>query len=233
MPFSQSGLRLIGSHLLVGIAREKMAQRTESIQKQKAQVGMSPASYIKQLEAVDFRNFDSIITFVYETQTYGWGPYPKPIILGSENGLVYQLRSELLDLEPSDDLPASATTNDALTEIRSTNPTIKCPLQLVLPLGILEYSIFDGSSRTETPFRVCLNPVDRSIWLVFTPDRLDDLGDRVSTPRVTDPWPCLGLNSDGRMQFDVMELMTWKEFQSLEDQSQALKRDIFGLAKVA
>lgn len=57
MPFSQSGLRLIGSHLLVGIAREKMAQRTESIQKQKAQVGMSPASYIKQLEAVAYRTW--------------------------------------------------------------------------------------------------------------------------------------------------------------------------------
>ncbi len=30
-----------------------------------------------------------------------------------------------------------------------------------------------------------------------------------------------------------MELMTWKEFQNLENQSQALEKDMFGLAKIA
>lgn len=107
------------------------------------------------------------------------------------------------------------------------------PLQFILPLGTLEYRRFAESSRAETSFRVCINPIDRSIWLVLAPYTLDDLGDRVSFPRGTDPWPYLGLHSDGCVQFDVMELMTWKEFQNLENQSQALKKDMFGLAKVA
>ncbi len=99
---------------------------------------MHPASYINHLKAVDFRRIDSITAFIYRTQIRDREPYPKPIVLGSEDGMVYQLRSQLLDLEPSFDLPAGATSSDAITEIRSTNPNTKCPLQFVLPLGTLE-----------------------------------------------------------------------------------------------
>lgn len=204
-----------------------------SIQKQKAQHGMHPDMYIRQLSAVDFRRTDSITTFIYRTQIRDWKPYPKPIVLGSEDGMLYQLRSQLLDLEPSFDLPAGATSSDAITEIRSTNPNTRCPLQFVLPLGTLEYSRFAESSHTETPFRVCVNPIDRSIWLVLGPYTLDDLGDRVSIPPGTDPWPYLGLHSYGRVQFDVMELMTWQEFKLLGAPSQARKKDMFGQAEVA
>lgn len=196
-------------------------------------------SYINHLKAVDFKRIDSITTFIYGTQIRDWEPYPEPIVLGSENGILYQLRSQLLDLEPSFDLPAGATPNDAITEIRPTNPNTKCPLQFVLPLGTLEYSKFADSSRgetsfrVETPFHVYVNPIDRSIWLVLSPYMHDDLGDRESIPWGTDPWPYLGLHADGRVPFDVMKLMTWEEFQTLGDQSQAPKKDIFRLAKVA
>jgi hypothetical protein len=194
---------------------------------------MNPASYINNLNAVDFTRTDSITTFICRTQIRDRVPYPMPIILGSEDGLMYQLRSQLLDLEPSFDLPADATSSDAVTEIRSTNPKTKCPLQFVVPLGNLEYSRFPDISRVETPFRVCVNAIDRSIWLVLAPYTLDDVGERVPIPRGTDPWPYLGLHSNGRVQFDVMELMTWKEFRTLSNQSEALKKNMFGLAKVA
>lgn len=183
--------------------------------------------------AVDFSRTASITAFMYHTQIRDWEAYPKPIVLGSEDGIVYQLHSQLLDLEPSFDLPAGATSSDAITEIRSTNPNTKCPLQFVLALGILQYTRIADSSRAETPFRVCVNAIDRSIWLVLAPYTLDDVGDRVPIPRGTDPWPYLGLHSDGRVQFDVMKLMTFEEFHKLGDQSQALEREMFGRAKVA
>lgn len=209
------------------------AQRTEFIQKQKAQIAMQPASYIDHLKAVDFRRIDSITTFIHQTQVRDWDPYPMPIVLGSEKGIVYQLCSQLLDLEPSFDLPAGATASGAITGIQSPNPDTKLSLQFVLPLDTLEYSQIADSSRAEIPFQVCVNAIDRSIWLVLSPYTLDDLGDRETISRGTDPWPYLGLHSDSRVQFDVMELMTWEEFQNLVEQSQALKRDMFGLAKVA
>lgn len=91
---------------------------------------MHPESYIRHLEAVDFRRIDSTTTFIHRTHIRDRGPYPKPIVLGSENGMVYQLRSQLLDLEPSFDLPAGATSSDIITEIRSTNPSIECRFNL-------------------------------------------------------------------------------------------------------
>lgn len=194
---------------------------------------MQPAMYINSLGCLDFRHSSSISSFMYRTQIRDWEPYPEPIILGSEDGLVYRLRSQLLDLEPSCDVSADVILNDAISEIRATKPDTQCPLRFVLPLGTLDYIRLADSSRFETSFHVCINPVDRSIWLILAAYTLDQVGDRVLIPRGEDPWPYLGLKSRGRVQFDVMELMTWKEFRKLENQSQAVERDMFGLAEGA
>ena len=180
--------------------------------------------------AIDFRNTASLIKFIHLTQVRDRAPYPRPIVLGSEDDNVYQLRSQLLDMEPSHDLPADTPSSKAIIEIRSTNPNTECPLRFVLPLGTLEYTRIADSLRVETPFHVCVNPVDRSIWLVLSSYTLDDVGDRMPIPRGTDPWPYLGLSSYGRMKFDVMELMTIKELRNLENQDEALKKDMFGPA---
>lgn len=192
---------------------------------------MNPAMYIQHLRSVDFSHTASITTFIYEAQIRDWDPYPEPIVLGFQDGIEYQLRSELVDLEPSYDLPAGVLSSDRLVEIRTTNPNTECPLRFVFPLGILRYTRSADSSRVETPFHVCVNPIDLSIWLVLAEYTLNDLGDREEIPRSTDPWPYLGLRSDGREKFDVMELMTWEQFQGLVDQG--LRQELFGRAKAA
>ncbi|MCJ1465563.1 hypothetical protein MMC07_004181 [Pseudocyphellaria aurata] len=212
---------------------ELQTRRADSIREQRAKTAMHPDSYLNHFEAVDFSNTASITGFVNDTQIRDWEPYPTPIVLGSEEGIVYYLCSQLVDLEASFDLPAGATSSDYITELRSANPNTGCPLQFVLPLGILAWSVSPDSSRCETPFRVCVNPINRSIWLVLAPYEVDYKGDRISIPWGTDPWPWLGLHSHGRVLFDVMELMPWEEFQNLGDQSMALTRSMFGLAEAA
>ena len=194
---------------------------------------MAPRMYIPYVQSSILTGTASVIRFIKTTQSRDWASYPRPIVLGSEDGNVYQLRSQLLDLEPSCDLPAGAVSSNAFTEIRPTKPNTECPLRFVLPLGLLEYIRVADSSRVETPFHVCVNPVDLSIWLILASYTLDDLGDRMPISRGTDPWPYLGLHSYGRVQFDVMELMTANDFQGLQNQEEALKRDMFGAAEEA
>lgn len=124
-------------------------------------------------EAVDFRQITNISTFIDRTQIRDWEPYPKRIVLGSEDGKVYRLRSQLLDPEPFSGLPPNSTSGDSITKIQACNPITKRSLRFVFPLGTLDYTNDADFSRVETPFYVCINPVDRSIRLFLSPYTLD------------------------------------------------------------
>lgn len=94
------------------------------------------------------------------------------------------------------------------------NPIYYAYFNFVFPLDILVYSTADIEC-VETLFHVCVDPIDRSILLVLALYELDSVRERVSIPRDTDPWHHLGLHSNGPLQFDAMELTTWKEFRNL------------------
>ena len=94
---------------------------------------------------------------------------------------------------------------------------ISCSTEFLVSLGFLDCIRSADTSGVETSFHVYINVIDRSIWLVLAPYELNGIGERATIPRGTDPWPFLGLRSNGRVHFDVMELMTWNEFLNLKD----------------
>ena len=184
------------------------------------------AQYIEALKRLDFNNDDSMLDFINKTQIRDWEPYPQPIILGSDASTIYQLRSQLVDMEAASDIPSGAKLSEYIFEIRATAPNTKSPVQYIYSIGMLEYTNRAGSTGTTTPFTVGINPVDRSIWLILTPYSLDGVGNRVPIPLNIDTWPYTGTMANNRPPFDVIQIATWTEFIAL-NQTNAISRAIF------
>ena len=208
---------------------------------------MTMAQYIETLKDVDFRDTKSIFRFVEKTQLRDWDPYPDPIVLGSElgheRGVIYQLRSQLVHVcEPTSDLGGGTAPSDTFVEIRG-----KMAARYAFFLGVLEASLPPSKSSSgsrlssssiepatatrqivSTPYRVCVFPVDRSIWLVLLESSLsvstDDLSDGI--PQHADTWSYLQTKANGRAPFDMIQVATWSDFITLTESS-AVSRQIF------
>ncbi|KAK4695623.1 hypothetical protein P7C71_g2164, partial [Lecanoromycetidae sp. Uapishka_2] len=208
------------------------AQREKDVKAQQSEPAMKMQEYINALKTVDFKTTGSISTFMSKTQIRDWQPYPQPVILGSENGIIYQLGSQIVnDIEPKDELPESTPPSDFIIEIRPTDPKATSPVKYVYPLGRLE-AVYQTGDLAQTPFRVCINPVDRSIWLVMAPYNLDGVGEKDSIPANEDTWPYFLTKANGRTQFDVMQVASWKDFIAL-NQTSAISRVFFNAQALA
>ena len=209
---------------------------------------MTIAQYIEELKNVNFRDTKSIFSFVEKTQLRDWDPYPDPIVLGSdlgdESGVIYQLRSQLVDDgEPTSDLADGTAPSHALVRIRSE----KEGPEYAFFLGVLEASLppnksssgsrsssssIESATATRqivlTPYRVCVDPVDRSIWLVLSESLLslstDDLSRGI--PQDADTWSYLQTKAKGRPSFDTIQVASWNDFITLT-RSSAVSRQIF------
>lgn len=193
---------------------------------------MTMAQYIDAVKGLNFKNDDSMLDFINKTQIRDWEPYPLPIILGCDGSTIYQLRSQLVDMEATSDIPSGTPLSEYIYEIRATAPNVKSPTQYIYSLGMLEYTKQAGSIGTETPFKVGINPVDRSVWLIMTPYSLDGVGNRVPIPLNVDTWPYAGTTATTgtppkkRDTFDVIQIATWAEFVAL-NQTNAISRAMF------
>ena len=191
---------------------------------------MTMKEYLDRLKAVDFQSVDSIISFSDATQVRDREPFPQPVLLGRDDrsDLVFQLSSQLVDdmLPRKSELPSNVPPSDFIIEVKATAADVQSPVQFVFPLGNLTAT--PSSSPTtpgiDTPYRVCINPVDRSIWLIMVDYTLDSNGGRVPIPKDADTWALMGgASSKGRKPFDVIKVATADALFALNQTSGATR----------
>ncbi|KAL8708509.1 MAG: hypothetical protein Q9225_007591 [Loekoesia sp. 1 TL-2023] len=211
---------------------------------------MKPREYIDALRTVNFLSIPSVIDFYSNTKRDLPKTEPESITLGSENGITYKLFYGLgFDLDPvkgthvlqSYEYGDATDDADVAIEIRATGPDVHSPVQYVYHLGHVvavgaKLSTFYRYGVPNTSYLVCIDIVDRSIWLVMSPYgfRRSYDGGRSSICEDVDTWRDIRAKANGRPSFDVMRLMSWDEFESIAlDQGSAPSRPMFSAQAVA
>jgi hypothetical protein len=216
-------------------------EQEERIRQKQAQPAITMPQYISALKNVNFSDEYSVGEFLLFTQHLNWRPDPQPIVLGTENCHQYQLISCQSEWEVSSDVAKDAKESEA-AEIRSTLVNTKSPVQYVVTLGYLQ-CVATHTYRTRsnwfskpinTPFIIVLNIVDKSLWMVLGKHRRD--GDFTEEdepiPANASSWDFLPEPANGRPSFDVMQILTWKDFIAL-DQTSAKTRHFFSKEALA
>ena len=188
---------------------------------------MTMPQYIKALMNVDFNDEDSVDQFINLTQILDWRPGPQPIVLGTEKSYKYQLISCLGQWDISSDIAEDTEESAVAVEIRSALANTKSPVQYIVPLGFLQCvaththgTRSTGSSKPwDTPFAIVLSIVDNSLWMVLGKFRMDvnELAEPIE--ETDNNWDFLPESANGRPSFDVMQILTWKDFIELEKTS--------------
>ena len=77
-----------------------------------------------------------------------------------------------------------------------------------------------------TPFAIILNIVDKSLWMVLGKHRRDTDFSEEDEPIPADAnsWDFLPEPANGRLSFDVMQILTWKDFVVLNQTSTQTRR---------
>jgi hypothetical protein len=73
----------------------------------------------------------------------------------------------------------------------------------------------------DTPFVIVLNIVDKSLWIVLGKHRRDTdiIEEAVPIPANANSWDFLPEPANGCPSFDVMRILTWKDFIALDQTS--------------
>ena len=148
--------------------------------------------------------------------------------LGTEKSYKYQLISYLggqWDL--SCDIAEETKQSAVAVEIRSALAHTKSPVQYIVHLGCLQCvatythgTRSTGSSKPwNTPFAIVLNIVDKSLWMVLGKFRMDINEPDEPIEETDNNWDFLPESANGRPSFDVMQILTWKDFIELEKTS--------------
>jgi hypothetical protein len=218
------------------------AEREERIRQELAQPAMTMPQYINALKNVNFSDEYSVGKFLVSTQGLGWRPGPHPVVLGAENCYKYQLISCSSEWEVFSDIPKDTEDSEVAAEIRSTLANTKSPVQYIVTLGYLQcVATHTHSTRANwsskpmnTPFAIVLNIVDKSLWMVLGKHRRDTnfSEEDEPIPANANGWDFLPEPANGRPSFDVMQILTWKEFIAL-DQTSANTRRFFSKKALA
>ncbi|MCJ1400401.1 hypothetical protein MMC11_003606 [Xylographa trunciseda] len=207
-----------------------MKDRQDVVSKQKEQPVLKSPQYIKALQAIDFGDRASIGKFMSLTQIRDCQPPPQPISLGLDNSFRYYLNSQLGYLEITDKLPEGTDGHDELIEFKAQDGKPP-PLQYALHLGVLEAiparKNYADVDKIKTPFRVWIDAVAKSIWLVLDRNATNELGDPAPIDPRDDPWNYLPTPRNSRQTFDVMQVLTSDEIGRIDD-----NRPLFGAASL-
>jgi hypothetical protein len=208
------------------------AEREEKIRQQQVQPAMTMPQYIKALMNVDFSNEASVRQFINLTQRLDWRPRPQPVVLGIEKCYKYQLISCLGQWDISSDIAEDTKGSAVAIEIRPALANTKSPVRYIVPLGFLQCvaththgTRSTGSSEPwDTPFAIVLNIVDNSLWMVLGKFRMDvnELAEPIE--ETDNNWDFLPESANGRPSFDVMQILTWRDFIALEQTSAKARR---------
>jgi hypothetical protein len=75
-----------------------------------------------------------------------------------------------------------------------------------------------------TPFLIVINIVDKSLWMVLCKDEEDYYETGVLIRANANGWDFLPEPANGRPSFDVMQILTWKDFTALNQTSARTRR---------
>ncbi|KAL8787055.1 MAG: hypothetical protein Q9213_002397 [Squamulea squamosa] len=206
----------------------------KEMERQQAIPPLDRQGYIAAASKLDFirgAQNESLFNFHVATQYCDEEPYPAPFVLGSHSGYYYRLRSQTQDFDITNELAPEVQSYDDLLQVESTKSHTQSPVQYIFPLGILEAvskaTFNEGGRGVETPFRVCMNPVDKSIWLVMVSYLIDGLGERDPIPESCNTWKFLRVRDIAAEPFDVMKILSWEQFTEV-DEANAAERELFG-----
>jgi hypothetical protein len=76
----------------------------------------------------------------------------------------------------------------------------------------------------DIPFDIVLNIVDKSLWMVLGKYRRDDIEEEDPISANENSWNFLPEPANGRPSFDVMQILTWKDFIALNQTSARTRR---------
>ena len=204
---------------------------------------MTMQQYINALKNVNFSDENNVGEFMVLTQNPRWRPDPQPVVLGTENCYQYQLISCNSEWECSSDIAEGTQDSAVAAEIRSALANTKSPVQYIVTLGYLQcVATHTHSTRAtwsskpmNTPFVIVLNIVDKSLWMVLGKHRRDGVffyEEDEPIPANANGWDFLPALANGRPSFDVMQILTWKDFIAL-DQTSAKTRRFFSKEALA
>jgi hypothetical protein len=209
-------------------------EKEERIRQQHAQPAMTMPQYIKALMNVDFSDEDTVVQFLNLTHINDYRPPPQPVVLGTEKCYQYQLISCAEYWDMSSDIALDVEESGVVMEMRSALANTKLPLQYIVPLGFLQ-CVTTHTYRTrstyssrpiDTPFGIVLNIVDKSLWMVLGSYSRDGIEPYEPIPVIDNNWDFLPMPANGRPTFDVMQILTWRDFIALE-QTSAKARPFF------
>ena len=209
------------------------ARRQRQLNEEASTPSLTPAQYIDALKRVDFGSQHSIATFDGKAKSRGARPAPKPLILGYEAGYQYILESKFADYKLDNPLKIPYDQQHSQIVGIKAHPDHD-ELQYVFRLGTLVWvpaSVdvtspkFSREELRRTPFKVFIDPLNKSLWLILDPHRVDEDGEDDSIPGSANTWDFLPSKSNGRSSFDILKLFDWGELDALKKPSK--KREIF------
>jgi len=108
----------------------------------------------------------------------------------------------------------------------------KSPVQYIVRLGFLQCVATHthgtrstcSSEPMNTPFSIVLNIVDKSLWMILGEYRRDMIEEYVPIPANANSWDFLPEPANGRPSFDVMQILTWRDFIALKQTSAKARR---------
>ena len=191
--------------------------------------------YIHGVTQLNLRNVEASAKFLMHTRFCIKPPWPRPIILGQDNGVSYVLWPGEGFEEIYDDLSDNTLTHPFIHRLEIIQQNSRSTILFFVILGTLalgggEDNITSATlkrdSSTLTPFSVVLSVKDKSIWLVQRDDYYDDYHNFVEVPKDAYMWQYLTGRKDSRSNFDVIRIMEFSEFSQLTESS-AKSRNMF------
>jgi hypothetical protein len=189
---------------------------------------MNVQTFVTALEAVKWTDTKSIEQLVSDTYVSGLRAASERIYLGVDNDIRYYLDSKLPKLRIASDFSDDKGAHPYILELRNFNSSSP-PFNYGFPLGSLAYFYHDPNNTNtdqpeklqSTPFRVFLDVVGKSIWLVLDSCYQNELGDEIDIPLRSNAWDYLPSAQNGRNLFTAFML------QSLHDLSFVPNRNSF------
>lgn len=178
---------------------------------------MQASEFLTALADLDTANPDTVQDFLVATQARSSANLPKPVPIGTHDGIQYFIQSDdkTIHQESSSAAIPPAETGDIFYGISTyeaksipTGRTLNTDLNYGFGLGRLHHKSSEAADMEDTGFHVICNAVDKSIWVAFDFEPYGETGDiNPVQPEYGDPYGGLPLDTQ-RMEIRIMRLFT-------------------------
>jgi len=184
---------------------------------------LDATSFRTSLEAVVWSDPSSTNRLVSDTYGGGLRAASDPIYLGTDNQIRYYLDTKLPVLSTERDLPDDTAAHPCVLEIRNFDGSTP-PFQFGFPVGSLGYVAQETADTSKgalelhsTPFRVYLDVLGRSLWLVLDSHYQDELGEDIDIPLRANPWDYMPSVQNGRNIFKAFMIQRVQDLGTTDD----------------